>query len=445
MSFLNELMQKYPQYAHCFNWNNLDVGFTGMSIDTIVLYHKLGLPESVSHKIYDEPSEWAWNCLSEIIPWEDIKAHPELPWVWSGECEIGGVSNNPSVPWEDIYESIANKNSEVHCYSTKWDWMWLTVHKNVTWEIIQQTKDITDPETGEKLFKWDTQQVIYNVNIPMSVFMSEPPEIKREHYEDLVDAEGRKVTMEEFEWHYNKMKEWGLPHTYGALNPFKNVNDVTLDFIKRYPDLVKKRHMMWITKSKKIVSLNEILNTDGITFVDNTFLKWNYSYILTRKDVTPEFVRQNIMNPKFGWIKNPPPVAHKCVTLDLILENINLPWKIDHLYTCLEYNPSVTWNELQKIDPYSFSCIRKTFTKEYYEQHNFKWKWSLNEYIAKNPNVTWQWILNNEKRLGITPKEKRAFSLNYNITWDVVDKNPEIFEDEDAMHNLTYTQLFKYA
>lgn len=447
MTFINELLQKYPEYCHCFDWNNLNC-CDELNIDTLLMYHKLNLPKSVSHKIHEGNPNWAWDIFSERLPWEQIKAHPELPWDWSGECEIGGVSNNASIPWEDIYDSVTNKDSELHCYSSKWDWMWLTVHKNVTWEIIQETKDITDPETGEKLFKWCFDQIVFNTNIPMSVFMEESLKedsiIPCESYQHLIDIDDRRVTMAEFEWHYNKMEEWGYPHTYGGLEPFRCVIDLTYDFIKRYPNLVSKYCMRWLVRSEAI-PLEEIVNTDGITLCDGSFRKWNYSLILNRKDVDSDFIRKNIRNPKFGWTKDPPKITSKKVTLDIILDNIDLPWRIDHLYCCLEHNPNVTWNDLQKIDPYSFSCIQKTFTKEYCEKNNFKWEWDVSEYIQKNPNVTWQWILDNEQRLGITLEQKRMFAGNLNITWDVVLNNPEIFEDKDTMWYLSSTCMWQYA
>lgn len=65
----------------------------------------------------------------------------------------------------------------------------------------------------------------------------------------------------------------------------------------------------------------------------------------------------------------------------------------------------------------------KQWYKYYWKNFVLKYKNKLDWYeISKNPNITWEIVLNNTDRIWFW----MSLSRNPNITWDIIQSNPNI-------------------
>ena len=170
---------------------------------------------------------------------------------------------------------------------------------------------------------------------------------------------------------------------------------------------------------------------------------------------------------KWDWKKLS---KNKAITMDIILETIDLPWNQKHV----PLNPNITWDFIINHIEYGnwtingwhwYTISKKHVTMDIVKSHpNFPWDFQVMsssrnlsitiddvlenielpwEWVAlsRHPNMTWE-IIQNHSEL---PWFYNSVSLNPNITWDIIKQNPNVDWDRDRFIelnvNLTHAVL----
>jgi len=95
-------------------------------MQTINLYNKFldEWSEKWFQFIKDNPNKhwnYIWLCLNPNITWEIVQANQDKPWNYNR------LSSNPNITWEIVQ---ANPDQP-------WNYDWLSLNSIITWEIVQ--------------------------------------------------------------------------------------------------------------------------------------------------------------------------------------------------------------------------------------------------------------------------------------------------------------------
>ena len=213
------------------------------------------------------------------ITWDIIQDNKDIPWNWKY------ISLNPNITFEIIQENPSHS----------WDWHNISKNPNITWKIIQDNK-----------YKpWDWSGVSQNPNITWDIIIN------------------------------NLEKKWDIP------NIFKHPN-ITWDMIQIL-----------------VIKYNIVINN------------YNLIYISQNPNITVEIIKEN-MNYKWPceWLSENPNM-----TMEFILENLDKNWS----WYDLSKNPNITFDDIKKtLDPH--------------KANSCNWVW---EKLSNNPNITWDIVNKN--------------------------------------------------
>jgi len=258
---------------------------------------------------HKDDKRWNWTHLSAnpLATWEIIHAHPELPWNFNQVSENPNITadiimKNPRHDWNNFLFT-ANPNFEfAHTFMTaeifgenafEWNWVYMTFHKNITWDIIQ----------NNAYRHWYAAYVSRNPNIPVELirkYLSNP-------------ASGL------FEL---------PPGTHGKLwNPrFLCSNPkLTWDIVQEFSDYPWTWHLL---------SKNPSITWEHIS--QNLQYPWNWHSVSENPTIRWSHVKSCLHQP-WNWTALS---KHPNVTFDIIFANPDLPWDS----SAFNLNPNLTWD-----------------------------------------------------------------------------------------------------
>ena len=215
------------------------------------------------------------------------------------------IMKHPRHNWNNFLFT-ANPNFEfAHTFMTEdifgdhifeWNWLYMTFHKNVTWDIIHNNRNRP----------WNLSYISRNPNIPVEVirkYLSDPSK-------NLFDFSPR-----------THIKTWNRNFLSG--NPC-----ITIDLVKEFPD----SNWNWPSLSK-----NPSITLKDIS--ENLF-PWDWFSISQNPNLQWTHVKKNL-DKNWNWEALS---KHPNITFDTIFTNPHLPW--DHI--AFNQNPNLTWDIIEK-------------------------------------------------------------------------------------------------
>lgn len=222
----------------------------------------------------------------KLITWKHIELFPTFPWDWRSVSMNPNVTwdvicNNPNANWDwthvsknpNITLEIVLNDSYLHRFGlfASWNLLELSVHPNMTWEMINTTN-----------LSWDSYYVSRNPNITWEIVLSNP----------------------EYHWNlYNLLSHIDIDYEILISKDFRvslgkysktNANLENIYFLHSEKPLVT-HDLIWckILKNPGIYIPTSMLSTitkDG-----------NFSYYYSNPNITYEFILANIENT--CWVK----------------------------------------------------------------------------------------------------------------------------------------------
>jgi hypothetical protein len=194
----------------------------------------------------------------EIITWEYVLSHPNVPWDWRG------VTQNPSVTWEIIQKYP----------KCPWDFDCISENPNITWEIVQNNPD----------YNWDFRVLTSNHNFSLK-FILEHPDIPW-NYSEVSKKPGvnQELLLEYIDLDWN----W-----YYILN---NIT-ITWDYYQLF-----RKH--GVIKECNLVNVHWLISKNpGITWEDinnNPDYPWNTYFVLRNPNINQEHIDMLLKNRKLA-------------------------------------------------------------------------------------------------------------------------------------------------
>lgn len=204
---------------------------------------------------------------------------------------------------------------------------------------------------------------------------------------------------------------------------YKNKTTIYLFAIRRIPFKMEKNwnkhwfqfvldnlHLTWSWRS---LSCNPNINMEIVK--ENMHLPWNWKSMSCNVNLTWDFI-VNTQFPDNVWDWNLLS-SNKNIDMDIIKQNIEKPWN----YYEVSLNPNLTWEFIddhrEKKWNWSFISQHKCVTLDIikHNQDNQSYKW-CRYHMSKNGNITWEMIQSNPD----INWDLNGFCLNPNITLDIV-------------------------
>lgn len=134
---------------------------------------------------------------------------------------------------------------------------------------------------------------------------------------------------------------------------------------------------------------------------------WSYLHLSSNPNITWDIVKENYEEPwDFCELS-----ANPNITWKIVRENSHEEWD----YAMLSMNPSISWKTIQK-NPHKFTCHIS---------------------ISSNPNITWDIVMKH-------PFRTWCFTEMKAITWEILEKYPEIEYERGLLCPLDYIQKHQY-
>ena len=261
----------------------------------------------------------------------------------------------------------------------QWDYYGLSRNANVTWEIIQENPQI----------EWDVQGYSLNPNITLNIVL-ENPEI---NWDFTILSRNPSITEEDVENHPE------LPWFFGKEEyMFEPNNGICGGGLSSNPSM----SLQFIEKNKNKMSMNDIFKNPNITIEfalkyfseENLILYSKYCNdiaIFTHPEINISYKRlsSNTKILTYDYVKTHPTQKwdykllseNPIITWDIVKQNIYNKW--DFFFLCK--NPSVTWEDFKEITDF----CSKNENMCYYEFFDYV------QYFSLNPNLTWNIIREN--------------------------------------------------
>lgn len=340
------------------------------------------MPPRLLDLVLTRPTEsWDWVALSDNprISWEEMLAHPELPWTTlSAKAPVEYMLAHPELQVDWALLSANPTLLERHLLlPLPWDWASASKGANISWAFVQ-----AHPE-----FPWSMDGLSQNPNVTMEVVLQNPdrgwtvPPFTEGRWnwvyltprlcQDIRNVQQNPTLP----WHWQTVSRDAL-FTTEALHdlhtlldiPFLTLNkyltleaieslpdipwcterlsqrsDMTLDFVLRHPD-----------RAWDIESLSYVIQAPVSVLRSVSWYPWNWGKFSFNPHLTLDEVVANLDLPWDTRILS----RHMVLTVDQVLSTLSLVrWHFDELSA----NPSISHEDIRKTPwlPWSYQRLSR--------------------------------------------------------------------------------------
>nr|WIE95304.1 hypothetical protein [Microctonus hyperodae filamentous virus] len=448
---------------------------------------------------------WDWTKVSRNpnITWAIVLDNPQYNWNYDVMISYNPnitwtiIENNSHIKWNkslfsknvNITLEILQKNPDV-----QWNFSWLSSNRSLTLDFLYQYPDadwnyeklsqhscIVWDYVRQHLDKpWSFYELSSNGNFTYDIIYGNPQypwSLKTfQMYNPSLTWE---IAREKFKDYYNIIAY--NPSVITNVDILKEIHEPTENFKHKYRFITSLPCLTW----EYIYYLLYIYVYD-----DDKAVKLDYGFLLDDHEMPME--KEKFIK-RFSTTKSPDelysyylfeeyqqPIATTCFAYlydewfslnpalrdSTVLDNLDYRWN----FLNLSRNPSITWNLIEKtLKQHQLNSDPELVEHdEFFDRYAFK-IWDFDE-LSKHPNVTWiniistlneQYVTWNWKNISKNPNitidivlENPLYNWsietligeNSNITWNIVESNPQLFSKNVLRHfsknpNLTLTIL----
>jgi len=317
------------------------------------------------------PSDWDWVALSANprISWEEMLAHPDLPWTQgslSAKAPVDYLLAHPELQVDWALLSANPTLLERHLLlPLPWDWASASKGPNISWAFVA-----AHPE-----FPWTMDGLSQNPNVTMEVVLQNPDR----EWNDPPFTEGRTQFAHRANWNWvyltprlcqdvaNVHQNPTLPWHWQTVSRDTPVNNAALVDLLEYWDI-------------PFLTLNKHLTLDTIESLPD--IPWCTERLSQRSDMTLEFV---LNHPERVWDIDS--LSYSIQASVSLLRSITwYPWN----WGKFSFNPHLQLDEVMAHQdlPWSSTLLsmRMSLTVDQVLNTMGPIRWDFNE-LSANPSI----------------------------------------------------------
>lgn len=310
----------------------------------------------------------------------------------------------------------------------EWDFDEMISNPRITWEIIQQNLYYPDteeyrqkfPEFAGQPIPWRLELFGSNYNLTMELIL-EHPEITFSYYYDT------SITFTQmYQAKYPDTPEWGdrrnqpIPFFDDDAADVCSKKNLTMEEVLAHPDFFTPDIMHHLLDNENILNYPLRLNGRLVCWDPHLELTEDNmkAVLIARKGSAPQiidnmsFLMQTLPHEKLA---------------SYLVDNKRIPWWV------IVKNPEITAIIINNEDMLQHVAMYKITPAElqksrYYSEDMEEIMWPLERILLYNPFFKWHNIIDATWEDGdkIDWGDYSNYSWNPNITWDIVDENPDI-------------------